>query len=282
MKMIYYEETKLRLPKIIYLFSLILAIYSPLHAETQSVCDFEKAAAKYPKIKKTLSTIQQLQTALSTGKMSFTALQDKGEAVRKIANDELGDIQEIACAIAPEKDDISPCLSVVIWGCEGIPVSIDYSYLANVTKTEEEKIAYSLQINQHMDALELQPKNFFQTCCGDFGCAEGVGLPGVLGDGKTLVEFVALTQMDGRLGKIARASLSLSKTELAKAKCSCGFASEANLPKRVAKEIKSIVKKKLSGAAKYSKNVRDDMLAIATFFATKLPLKECKNPGYGN
>lgn len=207
-------------PLVVSLVVLSAAPDAPEEEEAVLPCD-PAFASKFKSVEPVFTATARFRQAAGEGKTSFTELVKQGDALRKLATQNLEEIQNVGCDLSLEETKrFDACVAPVKWGCEGTPPIIDWTLLKDVPRDEDGKTVYAL----NEAGLDLLSENLsFAGGCGDFGCApRSIALPSLLADTGKVDQLVTLAARPGFFGPRAARSLEVMGTTLAKATCEGG------------------------------------------------------------
>lgn len=246
-------------------------------------CPIKEISKKYPKLKSLFEMNAKLEKAGAAADAKFDGLLDQAKSFEDAVTRQLSDIQEIGCGKLDEKakSQFESCLNLVSYSCEALPPSLWLDFVAKVKRSREQELAFQLQAGdkRKIETFLYKPMNFFDVCCGDFGCAtNGVGLPSMIYNQQAMEALVELASIKGRYGNIALKTVEMSYAALQKGSCSCHVPEAADFDS-VIKNLKAAQRKIAleSSRQRQLNSVWDQMIAK---LSKGLPKTDCKLPGY--
>ena len=248
----------------------LLFLFLPFLANALETQD---CVRKFPSIQKTLEIITPFrEAAKGSSRLSFSDLVAMAKDAERTVNSQQADIQKIGCGENADKD-LGACILPVSWSCEGIPLSIDLSFLSSVKKTKDEELA--LVTGQLLKSTDL-----FQICCGDFGChPSGIGIPYLFHEKSKIEALANLAVVGGQFGNIAFNSLKLSVSGLETANCSCEPPTAVEDLKQVVENF-AVVKSGIRSKSERAKSVSELYARIIAGLKKGVPKVKCRLPGY--
>lgn len=243
---------------------------------------YARCADQFPSLADIIFAIEDLKETAKKPDASFREAYLSADAVRRMAEERLGDIQNVGCADNP---GLSECLDPIHWICEAVPPTLGIGLFKDTRMTREESLLFALQPPIYDQAPEektasffFEPKNFFELCCGDFGCADGVGALWEFTHQRWVHDLVELASVPGEYGDLALHSLERSLRGVKNATCSCGWYGDKER-KAVLKNLKTS-HRRISGPPDRHRRVEEAVRSLEQAIRSGVPSDPCALPGY--